>query len=483
MTESSKLLADYVANGSEPAFRDLVARYVNLGYSTALRLVKGDVYLAQDVTQTVFVRLARRAGKLSDGLMLGGWLHRDTCYVASKTMRAERRRRAREREAVLMNSLKDDSEDRWEKLAPILDDAINRLGNQDRAAILLRFFEQRNFRSVGEALGSNEDAARMRINRALEKLHSLLQRRGVVLPAAALGAALAGAAVTAAPAEFVLTISTAALASAATGAGTAFTLIKLMSMTKLQAGIIGAIVVATATPLVIQHQAQAKLQNQVRALQEQVDELARLKMENERLSNLLAQAQSAQTLAEDEKAQLLRLRAEVGRLRQETNNVAKLREENRQLRTAQAARQIVPPNRQPTPTQPDEPQSVPKESWAFAGYASPEATVQSLLWALRQGDDQAFQAYLNGLTPELRDKIEKDAASRGPNAFAGLGADETGDMTGFRILETIPVSGDETLVRLQSDGAGGDGPVQNFMLKQIEGQWKIAGQPSKPAAK
>ena len=202
MTDSQKLLAEYAGNGSEAAFRELAGRYVNLVYSTALRLVGGDTHLAEDVTQTVFVHLSRNARKLSQEPMLGGWLHRDTCFVAGKALRGERRRRARERQAMEMNTLEDHSSANLEKVAPLLDEAINLLGNEDRTAILLRFFEQRDFRSVGAALGGSEDAARMRVSRALEKLHGILKRRGVTLSAAALGTVLAGEAVMAAPADW-----------------------------------------------------------------------------------------------------------------------------------------------------------------------------------------------------------------------------------------------------------------------------------------
>jgi RNA polymerase sigma factor (sigma-70 family) len=256
MTDSQKLLAEYVANGSEAAFRELVARYINLVYSTALRLVGGDAHLAEDVTQTVFISLARKARSLSNEVMLGGWLHQHTYYVATKAVRSERRRQSREREAVEMNTLQDDSGASLRQVAPMLDEAITQLGSEDRTAILLRFFEQRDFRAVGEALGSSEDAARMRVNRALEKLHSLLKRRGVTLSAAALGTALTAGAVNAAPAGLAATVSTAALAGAAAGTGTTLTITKLITMTKLQAGIIGAILVAgVTTTLVIRHQA------------------------------------------------------------------------------------------------------------------------------------------------------------------------------------------------------------------------------------
>jgi RNA polymerase sigma factor (sigma-70 family) len=234
MTESQQLLADYAKTGSETAFRDLVTRYVDLVHSAAVRLVNGDTHLAEDVTQTVFADLAKLARTLSGDVMLGGWLHRHTCYVASKTLRAERRRLARERQAVEMNSLEDHSAANLASVAPILDDAINQLGAEDRAAILLRFFEQHDFKSVGEALGSNEEAARKRVDRALDKLESLLKRRGVAFSAAALASTLSAQAVTAAPAGLAISISSVALTSAAAGGGATLTILNIMSMTKLK---------------------------------------------------------------------------------------------------------------------------------------------------------------------------------------------------------------------------------------------------------
>src|SRR5258707_6245996 len=174
MSDAQQLLAEYVNGGSEEAFRELVARYIDLVYSAAVRLVNNDTHLAQDVTQTVFADLARLARTLSPKARLGGWLHRHTCFVASHTMRGERRRQIREQQSIEMNSTQDQSGDDLASVAPILDEAINQLGAEDRTAILLRFFEQRDFRSVGEAIGSNEEAARKRVNRALDKLQLFL---------------------------------------------------------------------------------------------------------------------------------------------------------------------------------------------------------------------------------------------------------------------------------------------------------------------
>jgi RNA polymerase sigma factor (sigma-70 family) len=272
MTDSQKLLAEYARNGSESAFRELVSRYLNLVYSTALRLVGGDTHLAEDVAQTVFIGLARRGRTLSTGVMLGGWLHQHTYHVATRAVRAERRRQSREREAVEMNTLQDDSGANLRQVAPILDEAITQLGSEDRCAILLRFFEQRDFRSVGEALGSNEDAARMRVNRAMEKLHSLLKHRGVTLSAAALGTVLTAEAVIAAPAGLAVTVSGVALAGAAAGTGT-LTLLKIMTATQLKLGLGTLVIAGVTTVLVVQHQAQIKLREENQSLRQQINQL------------------------------------------------------------------------------------------------------------------------------------------------------------------------------------------------------------------
>ena len=323
MTDGQQFLAEYAETQSEAAFRELVTRYVDLVYSAAVRLVNGDIHLAEDVTQTVFVDLARMARSLSRDVMLGGWLHRHTCFVASKTMRGDRRRRERERQAVEMNSLEDHSAANLALVAPILDDAINQLSAEDRAAILLRYFEQRDLRSVGEELGSNEDAARKRVDRALDKLELLLKRRGVAFSATALAATLATQAVTAAPVGLAVSISTVALAGTAAGTGTTLTILKIMSMTKLKVAIISAVVVAGVTiPLVMHHQSQTKLREANESMQKQTEQSRLLAEENERLSNRLAQATAPKPTAADQARELQRLKGEVSKLRVQTADIA-----------------------------------------------------------------------------------------------------------------------------------------------------------------
>src|SRR5437870_10507979 len=198
MNDSQRLLAEYARNGSEAAFSELVTRYINLVYSAAVRLLEGDTHLAKDVSQVVFNDLARMAPGLSRNLLLGGRLHRHTCFVVANLRRSERRRYFREMKAAEMNTPEDHSEANLTEMRAMLDQAINQLGAEDRTAILLRFFEQYDFRSLGAALGSSENAAQKRVARALEALRSLFTQRGMTLSVATLAAALASDTVSAA---------------------------------------------------------------------------------------------------------------------------------------------------------------------------------------------------------------------------------------------------------------------------------------------
>ena len=322
MPDDQQLLRRYVNENSEAAFGELVARYVNLVYSAALRRTGGDLHLAQDVAQLVFTDLARKARFLPKQIMLAGWLHRATRHATAQLLRGERRRRAREKEAVAMNALESQPAPDWEKIRPLLDEALDSLSQADRDALLLRFFEQRSLAEVGRTLGSNEDTARKRVARALEKLRTHLVRRGVTTTTAALSTAIPVNAVQIAPTGLAATLATASLASSAAGTGTTFALLKFMAMTKLKLGIVGAVVTAgLATSLVVQHQSFTKLQDEHAALQqrqaEQLTELENLRNENLQRAKLKADADELERLRA-EHAELLRLRGEVTRLRQQT---------------------------------------------------------------------------------------------------------------------------------------------------------------------
>ncbi len=211
----AELLRKYTRERSEEAFAELVSRYLDLVYSAALRQVGGDAHLAEDVAQTVFAALAKKAYRLPAGVVLGGWLYRHTCFVAWQTIRSERRRRLREEEVFQMNSQDATAEPNWQELAPFLDKAMQRLGETDRNAIVLRYYERHDLNTVGSALGVTEDAAKKRVSRALEKLRGYFNRRGLTLSAAALASLLGTKAVSAAPVGLKTGIAMQALHSSA----------------------------------------------------------------------------------------------------------------------------------------------------------------------------------------------------------------------------------------------------------------------------
>lgn len=200
--DDTDLLRAYVERDAESAFTAIVERHKGLVYASALRQTR-DAGLAEEITQVVFIILARKAATLKPGVILSGWLFRATRFAASDALKKERSRMLREHEAVLMSSsdidLHSEEAVAWQEIAPVLDESLSRLGEVDRHALLLRFFEQKKLVDVGRALGLSEEAARKRVQRALEKLRGLLGQRGVVVPSALLATVLLTNAAPAAP--------------------------------------------------------------------------------------------------------------------------------------------------------------------------------------------------------------------------------------------------------------------------------------------
>jgi RNA polymerase sigma factor (sigma-70 family) len=257
MSDTEQLLRSYVDHRCEQAFAGIVARHIHLVYSAALRQTGGNADLAQDITQNVFVDLARKAASLPRDVLLPGWLYRHTCFTAAKAVRTESRRRVREQAAVEMNAAEDNPEPPWLEVAPILDEAVNSLAEGDREAVVLRFFQGQEFQAVGMALGISEEAARKRVTRSLERLRTFFSARGVTVSVIGLLGLLASQSVVAAPAGLTATVTATSIAGAASGGTLTFLLLKFMTITKAKMSVVAVAVAAlVAIPVIHYRQTQ-----------------------------------------------------------------------------------------------------------------------------------------------------------------------------------------------------------------------------------
>jgi RNA polymerase sigma factor (sigma-70 family) len=242
MPSGSELLLDYARNRNEAAFAEFVRTHVDLVYSAAKRRFGGDSHPAAEVTQEVFIAVARHAARLAQHPVLSAWLHASTRNAAANFRRRELRHERQKQTFEAMQNLDTPAKPEGDALNVVLDPAIDDLGESDRHAIMLRFFDNRSYPEIGTILGLREEAARMRVARALEKLRTHLARRGVASTAAALGGALSTHAIASAPAGLAATVSV--KAAAAAGSTHALGALYFMSMNKLYVATAAAAILA-----------------------------------------------------------------------------------------------------------------------------------------------------------------------------------------------------------------------------------------------
>lgn len=288
MADDLQLLREWAAHGAHDAFAGLVERHVDLVYCAALRQVHGAAHRAEDVTQIVFINLARNAAAVSQRGSIIGWLYVATHHAAANLKRTEARRQAREREVQttqeVLSETSSSATAQWERVRPVLDDAMLTLAERHREALLLRFFKNQSFAQIGQAMNRSEDAARMCVDRALEKLRSALARRGVKSTGAALAAVSANQVGATAPVGLAASITGAALAGAtASGIATA-SLGIFMSKTTVA---LSAVVIAAIGSAVYQWNHTRRVEAELAALTSDRDSLrAQLAAERQRTARV-----------------------------------------------------------------------------------------------------------------------------------------------------------------------------------------------------
>lgn len=323
-----QLLRDYAEGGQEAAFRELVTRHTDFVYFAALRQVNSPD-LAGDIAQGVFTDLAHKARPLAEKMTgsLVGWLHRSTRYAALNHLRDTRRRLANERQAMEQLLINSESAPDWERIRPVLDEALDSLGDEDREALLLRYFKNQDFRAVGRALGVSDDTAQKRVSRAVESLREFFSKRNVTIGASGLVVLISANAVQAAPVGLAATLSVAALAGTAVHTSTIIAATTTLAMTTLQKTLVTAtLAVAIGTGIYEARQA-AHLREQNQTLQKQqaplAEEIQQLQRERDEATNRLAGllVENARLKSNPNQMELLKLRGEVTQLRAATNGL------------------------------------------------------------------------------------------------------------------------------------------------------------------
>lgn len=481
-----QLLRNYAAHRSEAAFAELVRRHVDLVYSAALRMVR-DAHLAQDVTQAVFVALAQNATQLTDRAVLSGWLHRTAQNLASKTVRTDVRRRAREQEAVAMNELLSTGPDAsWEHIAPHLDAALGELSEPDRDALLLRYFEKKSATEMAARLGVSAEAAQKRVTRAVERLREFFARRGVTVGAGGLAVAISANAVQAAPVGLALTISTVAATLTGTTLATtaSVTATKAIAMTTFSKIIISATLTVAIGTGIYQARQNSGLRGQVESLkQQQAEQHEQLKRERDAASARLMALQAENARAKVNSDELMRLRGEVARLRTNAPN--------------------TPPSATPTTSQTETQASVapaeselPKDSWSDAGFASVQSALQTRGWAVLNGNRERFKqsVFITAEAKQIMEKMLEDMINAAPAAdrkkfsqmildnelgfeeamlMPMMAENQTKGYTGYQILSQQAVSPDETVLQVATKMTSAPTKTETLRFRRFDNEWKL----------
>jgi RNA polymerase sigma factor (sigma-70 family) len=487
----AQLLRAYL-EGNEAAFREIVSRHTDLIYSAALRQVSSPD-LAQDIAQSVFVDLVRKAKQISDRLTpkasLAGWLYRSTRFAVLTRLRDDQRRARHERQA--MEQLITDSSPAtdWERIRPHLDEAVAELSDDDRDALLLRYFKNHDFQTVGRALGLSDDAAQKRVSRAVERLREFFSKRGVTIGAGALLILISANAVQSAPLALATTISTGALLTGTTAHASTVAATKVIAMTIFQKTAVVITLAGTIAAGVYKAHQVSQLREQVQTLQQEKTFLS-------------AQIRQLQEQHDKFDADLSVLQNENERLKSNAMELTKLRGEIAGLRNTNQYSTNAPRTNPPTTNPPDSSDSaitdikLPKSSWTNAGFATPENALQTRGWAVLNGDRERFKESVfltDGARKLVEDMIMKmGAASTDADKVAVLqdavnnnwGAEEAILMplmalnkdkgfTGYDILSEQSPSDDEKILEVETQMASAPPQKEILNFRRFGNDWKV----------
>ncbi len=463
-----ELLARYTRHRAEDAFAEIVRRHLALVHSAALRQVRSP-QLAEEVAQSTFLKLAHHARQLASDTILSAWLYQVTRREAIDVVRREARRQMREQIATEMNAMNATAAD-WTHIEPLLDEAMHALDETDRAAVLLRYFENKSLREVGQALGASENAAQKRLTRAVEQLREFFAQGGVTVGASGLAVVISANAVQAAPVGLAITISTAAaLAGTTIVTTTTATAAKIIAMTTLQKTLVATtLIAAVGTGIYEARQAAGWRQRAVELHDQDGDQIQQAQRERDEAVRQLAALRSAQPRT-DSNAELLRLRGEVGMLRRENQSLSRAKNSPPKTEQTQtlnkgfgALGEYLTPER-----------------ISDAGNSSAEALLQTFIWAVREGKverlgqigapfgGQNEPGEVVGFLP----KSEAEAFRMVQKAFT--------NSAGFRLSSRRAQDGQTYQVRLEADPLPGslDDFTKNmnltFYLEQKADRWSF----------
>jgi RNA polymerase sigma factor (sigma-70 family) len=455
--DDHELLRRYAQDRSQDAFRELVDRHLGMVYSAARRMFH-DAHLAEEIAQGVFTTLAQKAATLSPPQVVGGWLYHTTRHLVMHTVRAEQRRREREQAAFAMRPLESNPDP--DVVDEDLEPALAELAADDRDVLVLRFLESRSLREVGTELRISEDAARMRVNRALERLRAVFERRGLTVTSFFLATALASGAAGTIPPGLAAAITATALAGTITPTVTALVAVHTMNWINAK----------TAAAL-----ATAALLSGAATYFASQPQLERLRGDNE-----ILMARQKKLTADGESAAAAQRASdnELARLRKDTVELMRLRGEVVQLRReAEAAKPARSTGVAGAPVPDGQPGAyVSKDQLALVGYDTPENALQSVTWALIKG---SFEQLTRGASPELG--AGASITAKDAERFYKEREATQSLFKGMRILARKQLGDDrvELKVNLDYDPIPGEASHQPPVLIQpmvkIGNEWKLGG--------